>query len=198
MLSGDGSDELTSGYLYNYNAPSDDDIQKECIKRLKEIHLYDSLRADRATSIHGLELRVPYLDKDFVDYYMSIDPSLRKPTSDRMEKHLLRKSFENGKYLPEDVLFRKKEAFSDGISEQKKSWFVIIQEHIDELVSDDEFKSESKKYTVNPPHSKESYYYRKKFGEMFSERYNSIIPGFWMPEWSGESKEPSARVLNVY
>lgn len=194
---GDGSDELTGGYKYFCNAPSPEDLHKECVKLIKEIHLYDALRADRAISIHGLEARVPFLDSSFVDLYLSIDPKYRMATNG-IEKYLLRKAFDNTDYLPKEVLWREKEAFSDGVSSQKESWFTIIQNHIDTLITDKEFQNESIKYTHCTPLTKEAYYYRKIFGELFGEEHNKVIPHFWLPNWSGNITEPSARVLNVY
>jgi asparagine synthase (glutamine-hydrolysing) len=194
---GDGSDELTGGYKYFCNAPDSESLHKECVKLIKEIHLYDCLRADRAVSIHGLETRVPFLDSSFVDLYLSIDPKLRMPVNG-IEKYLLRKAFDDTDLLPKEVLWREKEAFSDGISSQKDSWFTILQNHIDTEISDAEFNLESKKYTHNTPLSKEAYYYRKIFGELFGEKHNDVIPHFWLPNWSGDITEPSARVLDVY
>ena len=192
VLSGDGSDEVASGYIYNYLAPSPEELNLEAVKRVKEIHLYDGLRADRATSIHGLELRVPFLESNFVDMYLSIDPKYRMPTEDRMEKYLLRKSFEG--YLPEEVLWRKKEAFSDGISSEEDSWHSIINSFVDKLVSDTEFNSNSLKYTHCTPKTKEAYFYRKIFDELFDDKYSNVIPDFWMPNWSN-AEDPSAREL---
>lgn len=196
VLSGDGSDEVASGYIYNYLAPSDDDLHKEAVKRVREIHLYDGLRADRATSIHGLELRVPFLDSDFVDLYLSIDPKYRKPNKDQMEKYLLRSSFEG--YLPEEVLWRKKEAFSDGISSEENSWHNILNNYIDKFVTDSEFEENACKYTHCTPKTKEAYFYRKIFDELFGDKYSNVIPDFWMPNWS-DVDDPSARELkNLY
>ena len=196
VLSGDGSDEVASGYIYNYLAPSDDDLHKEAVKRVREIHLYDGLRADRATSIHGLELRVPFLDSEFVDLYLSIDPKYRKPNKDQMEKHLLRSSFEG--YLPEEVLWRKKEAFSDGISSEEDSWHNIINNYIDKFITDNEFEENAAKYTHCTPKTKEAYFYRKIFDEFFGDKYSNVIPDFWMPNWSNVA-DPSARELkNLY
>ena len=196
VLSGDGSDEVTSGYIYNYLAPNNEELHKEAVKRVKEIHLYDSLRADRATSIHGLELRVPFLDSDFVDLYLSIDPKYRKPDDKHMEKYLLRSSFEN--YLPDEVLWRKKEAFSDGISSEDKSWHSVIRDFVDKFVTDQDFLSNAKNYTHCTPKTKEAYFYRKIFDELFGNKYSNVIPKMWMPNWS-DATDPSARELkNLY
>ncbi len=194
---GDGSDELTGGYKYFCKAPNGDEFHKECVKLIKEIHLYDALRADRAVSIHGLETRVPFLDSSFVDLYLSIDPKLRM-AKDGIEKYLLRKSFADSDLLPDEVLWREKEAFSDGVSTQKDSWYSIIQRHIDKKVTEEEFEMESNKYTHCKPLSKEAYYYRRTFNELFGEKYSNVIPHFWLPKWCGDIKEPSARVLDVY
>lgn len=196
VLSGDGSDEVASGYIYNYLAPSEEELHKEAVKRVKEIHLYDGLRADRATSIHGLELRVPFLDSDFVDLYLSIDPKFRMPNKDHMEKDLLRSAFKG--YLPEEVLWRKKEAFSDGISSEEESWHTTLNNFVDKFVSDEEFETNCFKYKHCTPKTKEAYFYRKIFDELFGDKYCNVIPSFWMPNWS-DVKDPSARELkNIY
>ena len=198
VMSGDGSDELCSGYIYNYNAPNGEELHKEAETRLKEIHLYDVLRADRATSCHGLELRVPFLDQDFIDMYMKIPAELRKPKEGRMEKYLIRKAFANQNLLPDEVLWRKKEAFSDGVSSEQDSWFEIINKYIDTQVTDKEYEKESIKFKHCPPTSKEAYYYRKIFCKLYGNNNCGLIPKFWLPNWCGDIKEPSARVLDAY
>ena len=196
VLSGDGSDEVTSGYLYNFNAPSNEELHKEAVRRVKEIHLYDSLRADRATSMHGLELRVPFLDSDWLDYYLGINPEYRKPTKDRMEKYLLRKSFDG--YIPDEVLYRQKEAFSDGISSCENSWFTTIQKFVNEKVSENELERCKKLYDHCVPTTKEGLYYREIFTELFGDEYCNVIPDIWMPMWT-ETDDPSARTIkNIY
>lgn len=196
VLSGDGSDELTSGYLYNYNCPNHDDLHNEAVKRIKEIHLYDSLRADRATCIHGLELRVPFLDYKFIDYYLSINPELRQPTSDCMEKYLLRKSFEG--YLPNEVLWRQKEAFSDGISSQEDSWYKTIQNHVENRFSEKDLLEAKINFSHCSPTTKESLYFRNMFNKLFGNKYSNVIPNMWMPMWSN-TDDPSARTIkNIY
>jgi len=195
VLSGDGSDEVTSGYLENYLAPTAEALHQHAVSRLEEIHYYDVLRADRATSKHGLEVRVPFLDVSFIDYYLNISPELRKPNKNRCEKYLLRKAFDND-YLPPSVLWRQKEAFSDGITSQENSWHSVLKRACDERISDDAFNHCQEK--TNHPISKESYYYRMEFEKCFGEkRFDTIIPHFWMPKWS-DTNDPSARTLSVY
>lgn len=198
VMSGDGSDELCSGYMYNFNAPTCEELHDEARLRLKEIHLYDSLRADRATSCHGLELRVPFLDQNFVNMFMKIDPKLRKPCKERMEKYLIRKAFDTENILPQEVLWRKKEAFSDGVSSEEESWHTTITKYIDNKISDEEYLSGKNKFKHCPPESKEAYYYRKIFCEKYGDKNCEVIPKFWLPNWCGDVKDPSARVLDVY
>lgn len=200
ILNGDGSDEITMGYLYFHNSPNPEEAQKETVKLVKEIHKYDVLRVDRTISHFGLESRVPFLSKDFIDTYMNIDPKFKIPYKlggKQIEKYLLRKSFEDMKLLPNEVLWRRKEALSDGISSGKKSWFQIIQEHIDKIITDKEYNENKNKYMNNPPISKESYYYRKLFDEYFPNS-DHIIDHMWLPKWSGDNNDPSARTLKVY
>jgi asparagine synthase (glutamine-hydrolysing) len=197
LLTGEGSDELTSGYMYFHNAPSPDESHKENVRLLKDIHKFDGLRVDRAMACHGLEVRIPFLDTKFIDLYLSIDNKLRMAKGS-IEKQLFRDSFKEENILPEQVLYRKKEAFSDGTSCNDKSWYKIIQEHIEEIVSDEEFNMMGSKYVFNKPDTKEKYYYRKIFEEYYGDKSKNVIPYYWLPKWSGNITEPSARVLEVY
>lgn len=198
ILNGDGADEIEMGYQYFKNAPSPEEAQKETEKLLKDIHLYDCLRVDRAISHHGLEARVPFLDIEFFDYYMRIPSELKVPI-DGMEKYLIRKAFEieMPELLCKKVLWRSKEAMSDGISDHKKSWFQIIQERVEEEISDEEYINLKDKFTHLPTVSKESYYFRKIYESNYKNREN-VIKYYWLPNWCGDIKEPSARVLKVY
>lgn len=196
VFNGDGSDEQ-SGYIYLANAPNEEEFKNECIRLLKEIHYFDVLRSDRSLSSNfSLETRAPFLDTDFVNYYMSIKTQL-KMYGDKMEKYLLRLSFDNDNLLPKEVLWRRKEAFSDGCSSNERSWHKIIQEFVDKQISDEEYEKEKNKYDINKPELKESYYYRKIFEKHFNNRGN-LIPHFWLPKWCGNEKDPSARELNNY
>jgi asparagine synthase (glutamine-hydrolysing) len=210
LLIGDGSDEVCMGYLYNHNAPTPMDAHNDSIRLVKNIQYYDSLRADRCIAGNGMEARVPFLDVEFVSLYLSIDPSLRIPrkkdddqSGRRIEKWLLRSSFDcnndNGKpYLPCDILWRKKEAFSDGVSSESKSWFEIINEKILTMNDLDDDNDNEISYHVKP-HTREGRYYKKIFNQLFGYECATVIPnGYWMPKWSGDVKDPSARVLKVY
>ena len=193
VFNGDGSDEQ-SGYYYLRNAPSQEEFNNECKKLLREIHYFDGLRSDRSISSKwSLEARTPFLDKEFVNFYMTIDPKLKMYNSKLIEKYILRKSFEDMNIIPKETLWRPKEAFSDGCSSVKRSWHKIIEEHVDIIISDDEFIKNKDKYTFNTPKTKESYWYRKIFESHYPGKSN-VIPHFWLPKWSDE-EDPSAREL---
>lgn len=197
ILNGDGADECQMGYLYFYLHPNVEEAVKERNKLLEQIHQFDGLRVDRNISHFGLEARVPFLDKEFVDLYYKISGDLLVPTNERMEKHLIRRAFEvvMPDLLPYEVLWRKKEAFSDGVSSKEKSWYLIVKEYYNNLVLDEEFKSNK---FINPePVCKESYYYRKRFAERYRDENHLVIPRYWLANWS-DSKDPSARTLKVY
>ncbi len=200
LLIGDGSDELTAGYMYFHNAPTFAELHNDNIRLLKDIHYFDVLRADRGVASNGLEARVPFLYYKFVDLYLSIDPKLRYPKTYGIEKFLLRESFKNGDLLPFEVLYRKKEAFSDGVSSVKKSWYKIVQEFAETKYSDVYFAKEQQQYGHNVPMTKESMYYRKIWESYFGtdSTTSKVIPYYWLPKWCGEIHEPSARVLNMY
>lgn len=199
LLLGDISDELTSGYMYNYYAPSAEELHAETIRILNDIHFFDNLRADRGVASNGLEARVPFGYLKFVKLYLSIDPKFRMPTYGGIEKWLLRESFKKDKILPDEVLFRIKVAQSDGCSSEEKSWFQIIQEHLETIISDAEFEEEIIKYEHMKPMSKEALHYRKIFEEHFGTNQETakVVPYYWLPKWVSTT-EPSARTLNVY
>ena len=172
VFNGDGSDEQ-SGYLYLKNAPNEQAFKDECIYLLKKIHMYDCLRSDRSVSSNwSLESRTPFLDPNFVNYYMSI-PTKLKMYDEQIEKFLLRKSFEDGNYLPTEVLYRAKEAFSDGCSSNENSWHTIIQNFVADKITDDELKQAEILYPHNTPKLKESLYYRKIFDQFLVKKISS-------------------------
>ena len=197
IFNGDGSDEVCCGYLYLKNAPSKKKLQDESERLIREIHYFDVLRSDRSISSNGLEARTPFLDKAFVKYYLSIPPELKEFDGlKRLEKHLLRKAFDNQNVLPDQVLWRRKCAFSDGVSSQNKSWHKVIQRHIDSIITDKEFMENRDSFTHCPTQLKESYYYRKVFDSFFGNHSN-LIPHYWMPKWTNII-DPSARELLGY
>jgi len=204
VLVGEGPDELCSSYLFNWYAPSGETLHKTALEYVDKIHYFDSKRGDRCLSRWGLEGRVPLLDPEFIEAYWNIPAEMRMPTYKKMEKWWLREAFTGTNTIPDEVLWRKKEAFSDGVSSKKKSWFQIIQEYIEPKVTDEELSKASEKYPYCTPKTKEAYYYRKIFCEKFGEKRQTVIPHFWQPKWNADGKElteyidPSARVLNVY
>lgn len=215
LLIGDGSDEATGGYLYFHKAPNHMAVHFETQRLLHWIHYFDVLRADRGIASNGLEARVPFLSHDFINFYFQIDPIMRIPKSHTLstgqtnvyEKYLLRKSFDDTGLLPECVLWRKKEAFSDGVSSESKSWYQIVQEIVEEKISDDQFAILTKTHYKNHveftgediaiPKTKEALYYHLIFDEFYPSQYH-IIPYYWMPKWIEGATDPSARTLSIY
>ena len=201
VLNGDGADELMGGYLYMKKAPDSIEFDKECRRLLSDIHHFDVLRSDKSISSHGLEPRTPFLDRSLVMFYLSISRKLRySTTKDICEKYLMRKAMSKKfpDILPEEVLWRTKEAFSDGVSSKDKSWYLIIQEHIDYLVKTNKHLSlmMEKHFTYNNPKTFEQKYYRYLF-ETNYVNCGGIIPYFWMPKYVNAT-DASARTLEVY
>lgn len=186
IFSGEGSDELLAGYLYFHYAPSPVQLENECFRLVNDLYMYDALRADKTVSVHGLELRVPFLDKDFVDLALSLSGKQRMPTNG-YEKHILRNDFKDC-YIPDEVLWRRKEGFSDGVSSVKKSWSEYIKEYVSTFITDDEFTNSSFI-------SKEAMWYKKVFNSHFPTYQPDIY--MWMPKWV-HTNDPSGRVMEVY
>ncbi len=194
ILTGEISDELF-GYKYTDFAPSAAEFQKEAEKRIRELYMYDVLRADRCISVNSLEARVPFGDLDFVDYVMSIDPEMKLNRYNK-GKYLLRHAFE-GDYLPEDILMREKAAFSDAVGHSMVDY---LKEYAEEKYSDDEYEKLRSKYTYARPFTKESLLYRELFESFYPDQAQMIVD-FWMPNkhWEGcNVNDPSARVLANY
>ena len=194
LLTGEISDELF-GYKYTDFAPSPEAFQQEAEKRVRELHMYDVLRADRCISVNSLEARVPFGDLEFVRYVMSLDPALKVNTYGK-GKYLLRRAFE-GDYLPEAILWREKAAFSDAVGH---SLVDDLKEYAEERYTDAEFEALRGKYTHAQPFTKESLLYREIF-EHYYPGQSQMVTDFWMPNksWAGcDVNDPSARVLANY
>lgn len=190
IFSGEGSDELLEGYLYFHNAPNPEEGERETLRLIRELHQYDVLRVDRCISSFGLEPRVPFLDRDVVDCVMRMgakEKFYENKDGKKIEKYILRRAFED--FLPSEIVWRRKEAFSDGVSKKEKSWYKIIQDFCESKVSNEIFNDK-----LYP--SKEAQYYRLLFDRFFNG-YDPKIP-YWLPRWCGNTKDPSARVLGVY
>jgi asparagine synthase (glutamine-hydrolysing) len=197
VFNGDGSDEVFGGYLYFYKAPSDEAFEEETSRLLEDIHLFDVLRSDRSISSHGLEARTPFLDKQFVAVVKSVATALRRPVQGvQCEKQILREAFSGTGLLPDAVLWRKKEAFSDGVSGEK-SWYQICQEYALEQVPNN-WADLATSYSHLKPKTAEAYYYRTLFEKFYSGADKVTVPYHWMPRWSPGTSDPSARTLDVY
>ena len=195
LLTGEVSDELF-GYKYTDFAPSPEEFQKESQKRMRELYMYDVLRADRCISANALEGRVPFADLDFVDYTMRIDPKKKMNTYNK-GKYLLRHAFEGLNYLPHDILFREKAAFSDAVGHSMVDY---LKEYADSLYTDEDVKNAKDKYPYCTPFTKESLLYRDIF-ESYYPGKAKWIKDFWMPNKTWENcdvNDPSARVLKNY
>ncbi|WP_022941152.1 asparagine synthase B [Psychromonas hadalis] len=162
VLSGEGADEIFAGYLYFHKAPNPQELHEELNRKLNKLHMFDCLRANKSMSAWGVEARVPFLDKEFLDVAMRTNPELKMIKDGRIEKNILREAFD-GQLLPE-VLWRQKEQFSDGVG---YSWIDTLKEYIDTQVTDQQLASAAFKFPINTPDTKEAYYYRSIFAGHF-------------------------------
>ncbi len=162
VLSGEGSDELFGGYLYFHKAPDAKEFHEETVRKLSQLHMYDCLRANKSMAAWGVEGRVPFLDKEFMDVAMRVNPKDKMCGNGKIEKHLLREAFEH--YLPKEVAWRQKEQFSDGVG---YSWIDSLKVHVEKEVSDQLFEAAAFRFPINTPLTKEAYFYRAIFEEHF-------------------------------
>ena len=208
---GDMSDEIFGSYRGFLKAPSDKDFHRENERMIRDVRFFDLLRSDKSISGAGLEARVPFADKEFLSYIMCIPPRFKRFDDERIEKYLLRKAFqeecsnggdggENRKLLPDDVLWRRKEAFSDGVSSANgRTWVQMIKEYSERVITDTEFNNtKNHLYSLyNPPYDKESFYYRRVFETLYEGR-GDTIPYYWRHPFCDGVLDPSARLLSFY
>ena len=197
VLNGDGADEVLGGYLYMRAAPSDLAFETETTRLLTEIHRYDVLRSERSMAAHGLESRSPFLDRQFVATARAIPTRHLRPTGKTIEKNVLRLAFATSGLLPDAVLWRRKEAFSDGISRAEKSWFSLAAAAGEAAAV--AWTTAAATYTVNRPKTAEAFWYRRLFHESYSEAAaEAVAPAMWMPRFIQGATDPSARTLMLY
>lgn len=192
VLSGEGADEVFGGYLYFRNAPSTEDFTKETIERVQKLFTADLLRADKSTMAHGLEARVPFLDKAFLEVAMKIEGEQKLPkTYAGVEKYILRKAFDtpDKPYLPKEVLWRQKEQFSDGVG---YNWIDTLIEYCSSQVSDEEMEKAAEIFPYNTPATKEAFFYRKIFHKYYPQTSAAQTVRKWIPKWQ-ENQDPSGR-----
>lgn len=192
ILSGEGADEVFGGHLYFRNAPSAEEFQDETIERVQKLFTADLLRADKTTMAHGLEARIPFLDKDFLDVAIRIKTEEKQPkTYDGIEKYILRKAFDTTEnpYLPAEVLWRQKEQFSDGVG---YNWIDELIEYCATQVSDEQLAGASAEFPYNSPTTKEAYLYRSIFHKFYPQVSAAQTVRKWIPKWQ-ENQDPSGR-----
>ena len=199
VLSGEGSDEIFGGYLYFHAAPNPAEFHKETVRRVKNLHLADCLRANKSTAAWGLEARVPFLDKQFLEVSMNVDPAEKMITQDRIEKYILRKAFDTtdepdvAPYLPDKILWRQKEQFSDGVG---YGWIDALKDTAEREITDEMMKHPKPEWGNDVPDSKEAWYYRLMFDEQFPPYCASTVSR-WTPTWTQQT-DPSGRAITTH
>ncbi|MWB96508.1 asparagine synthase B [Flavobacterium sp. GA093] len=192
ILSGEGADEIFGGHLYFRNAPSNEEFQKETIERVQKLFTADLLRADKSTMANGLETRVPFLDKQFLDVAVRIKPEEKQPkTYDGVEKYILRKAFDTPEdpYLPAEILWRQKEQFSDGVG---YGWIDELIEYCSSQVTEEQLERAAVEFPYNSPTTKEAYFYRSIFHKYYPQISAAQTVRKWIPKWQ-ENLDPSGR-----
>ncbi|MDN5925136.1 MAG: asparagine synthase B, partial [Xanthomonadales bacterium] len=202
VLSGEGADELFGGYLYFHMAPNDHEFHDELVRKLDALHQYDCLRANKSTAAWGVEARVPFLDREFIDAAMSMAPAVKRPSNGRIEKNILREAGRG--LLPDSILWRQKEQFSDGVG---YGWIDSLKAHAEAQVSDTQMAQAAQRFPYNPPSSKEAYYYRVLFDRHYpGDAAARLVPGgpsiacstptaFRWSQAFAASEDPSGRAI---
>ena len=207
VLNGDGADEALGGYLYMRAAPDDAAFEAETDRLLREIHMYDVARSERSMAAHGLESRSPFLDRQFIAVARGLPTDALRPSKTMLEKTILRTAFAEGGLLPEKVLWRRKEAFSDGISRAERSWFEMAREEgtargteSGDAAGGSSWQSRAARFSVNPPPTAEALWYRELWSEAgYPEAAAAAVaPHMWMPRFVANATDPSARTLALY